>query len=77
MTRCIRASFLVLSERIKFTAAEIPKWLDSETAGLVDMSIRQSFHTTFSFVMKLCAGICLIGSVLTYILIDDSKIQLD
>ena len=67
----------LMSERIKFTAAEIPKWLDSETAGLVDMSIRQSFHTTFSFVMKLCAGICLIGSVLTYILIDDSKIQLD
>jgi len=65
------------SERIKFTAATIPEWLDSETAGLVQMSLKQSFHTTFSFVMKLCAGICFVGSVLAYFLIDDSKIQLD
>ena len=65
------------NERIKFTAANIPEWLDSETAQLVRGSIKQSFHTTFSFVMKLCAGICLIGSLLAYLLIDDSKIQLD
>ncbi len=65
------------SERIKFTAANIPEWLDSETAGLVQMSLKQSFHTTFSYVMKLCAGICFAGSVLAYFLIDDSKIQLD
>ena len=65
------------SERIKFTAANIPEWLDSETAGLVRMSLKLSFHTTFSYVMKLCAGICFTGSVLAYFLIDDSKIQLD
>ncbi len=65
------------SERINFLAANIPEWLDSETAGLVQMSLKQSFHTTFSFVMKLCAGICFAGSVLAYFLIDDSKIQLD
>jgi len=65
------------AERIKFIAASIPEWLDSETTGLVQSSIKHSFHTTFSFIMKLCAGICLLGSVLAYFLIDDSKIQLD
>jgi len=65
------------NERIKFTAAQIPEWLDRETADLVQFSLKNSFHTTFSFVMKLCAGICFVGSVLAYLLIDDSKIQLD
>ena len=64
-------------ERIKFTAAKIPEWLDPETVSAVSMSLKASFHSTFVFVMKICASICFLGGLLTYFLIDDSKIELD
>jgi len=65
------------SERIRFTAARIPEWLDSETISLIQLSLKESFHTTFVYVMKLCAAICFLGSIFSYLLIDDSKIKLD
>ena len=65
------------TERIKFIAATIPEWLDAETASAVTLSLKKSFHSTFVFVMKICAVICFIGGLLTYFLIDDSKIELD
>ncbi|MGI9534315.1 MAG: MFS transporter [Thermodesulfobacteriota bacterium] len=68
---------LLKSERIKFTAATIPEWLDAETIRALNISIKSSFHTTFVFVMKICAAICFIGGVVTYFLIDDSKIELE
>jgi len=67
----------LMSERIKFTAATIPQWLDNETAIAVNLALKQSFHSTFVFVMKICAAICFFGGLLTYFLIDDSKIELD
>ena len=68
---------MLKTERIKFIYATIPEWLDEDTAQRVYFSLKSSFHTTFRFVMKISAVMCLIGSILTYFLIDDSKIKLD
>ncbi len=62
-------------ERIKLTAATIPQWLDAETTNAIKIALNRSFHATFVFIMKICALICIIGGVLAYALIDDSKIE--
>jgi len=62
-------------ERIKLVAAKIPESLDTETKNAVLFALSSSFHITLTFMMKICSYICFISGLLTYFLIDDSKID--
>lgn len=65
------------AEKTKLAGAHIPNWLGSEVSSKLSFSIKSVFLSSFRIVMILCAVVSFLGTVITYFMIDDSKIDLE